>query len=346
MVRLVKVTRFVTDMDPGSATPQGAVGLGTAIAGGDLTGTHGVPIVSSLAGVTITGTPSAGQLIIATSGTAAHWATDPNVNPMTTKGDIITGDTGGTPTRLAAGTSTYVLTSNGAAAFPSWQVAPSTGLLTTKGDLFGHSSVDARIPIGTDTYVLTADSSQVLGLKWAAGGGGGGIAQSFVGYNTIGGTWTALTNLRWYLKQITLSATSTFTSIDVYLRVNSDDFQSAYAVSVLTDNAGSPGSLLGLNTVLDPYLSIAATTPGPGGWRSIPMGVNLVAGTYWIGFQPYGSGGGNAAHADMANDGSGSDVTFTTVTNPYLMGAYPTGGGSYVPTVGSVKWSIRASILS
>lgn len=47
-------------------------------------------------------------------------------NPMTTKGDIILGDTSGTPSRLAAGTSTYVLTSNGAAAFPSWQ-APGGG---------------------------------------------------------------------------------------------------------------------------------------------------------------------------------------------------------------------------
>lgn len=40
--------------------------------------------------------------------------------------------------------------------------------LTTKGDLIGFSTVNARIPIGSDTQVLTADSSQTLGLKWAA----------------------------------------------------------------------------------------------------------------------------------------------------------------------------------
>lgn len=39
--------------------------------------------------------------------------------------------------------------------------------LTTKGDVWGFSSVDARIPIGADGNVLTADSSQTLGLKWA-----------------------------------------------------------------------------------------------------------------------------------------------------------------------------------
>lgn len=39
--------------------------------------------------------------------------------------------------------------------------------LTTKGDLYGYSTVAARIPVGADTFVLTADSTQTLGLKWA-----------------------------------------------------------------------------------------------------------------------------------------------------------------------------------
>lgn len=46
-------------------------------------------------------------------------------NPMTTQGDIIVGGSAGTPSRLAAGTSTYVLTSNGPGQLPSWQ--PSSG---------------------------------------------------------------------------------------------------------------------------------------------------------------------------------------------------------------------------
>lgn len=39
--------------------------------------------------------------------------------------------------------------------------------LTTKGDTFGHSSVDARVPVGTNGQIYTADSTQVLGVKWA-----------------------------------------------------------------------------------------------------------------------------------------------------------------------------------
>ncbi len=43
--------------------------------------------------------------------------------------------------------------------------------LTTKGDVSGFSTVNARIPVGSNGQVLTSDSTQALGLKWAAGGG-------------------------------------------------------------------------------------------------------------------------------------------------------------------------------
>ncbi len=42
-----------------------------------------------------------------------------------------------------------------------------TSPLTTKGDVHGFSTVDARIPVGSNNQVLTADSTQALGLKWA-----------------------------------------------------------------------------------------------------------------------------------------------------------------------------------
>ena len=39
--------------------------------------------------------------------------------------------------------------------------------LITKGDLHGYSSSNTRIPVGDNDQVLTADSSEALGLKWA-----------------------------------------------------------------------------------------------------------------------------------------------------------------------------------
>lgn len=40
------------------------------------------------------------------------------------------------------------------------------GIVTTKGDLLGHSTDPARVPVGTDGQVLTADSGEALGVKW------------------------------------------------------------------------------------------------------------------------------------------------------------------------------------
>jgi hypothetical protein len=52
---------------------------------------------------------------------------------------------------------------------------------TTKGDLIvSDGTNNIRIPVGSDTYVMTADSTTSSGIKWAAssGGGGGGLTQA------------------------------------------------------------------------------------------------------------------------------------------------------------------------
>ena len=55
-------------------------------------------------------------------------ATKIPLSTVTTAGDLIIGTGASTVTRLASGTATYLLTSNGAASAPSWQVAPASGV--------------------------------------------------------------------------------------------------------------------------------------------------------------------------------------------------------------------------
>jgi len=84
---------------------------------------------------------------------------------ITTRGDIIRGDSSGERERYGIGAANTVLTSDGTD--PAW--AAHGGVpTTTKGDISGFSTTQARIPISTNNYSLLADSAQTLGLKWAA----------------------------------------------------------------------------------------------------------------------------------------------------------------------------------
>jgi hypothetical protein len=65
-----------------------------------------------------------------------------------------------------------------------------TKAVDAKGDLIVGTANDtaARLAVGTDTYLLTADNSEVTGLKWAAPAGGGKVLQVISAVSTTSTT--------------------------------------------------------------------------------------------------------------------------------------------------------------
>lgn len=113
----------------------------------------------------------------------------------------------------------------------AWQqVAASTAtdVLTTKGDVLGFSTAPARVPIGADGQVLTADSTQALGLKWAAAGGGGGgnftlIQDITLAVDTATIDFTAIAGTYKHLRVIgQLRGTLAAVNDNTQLRMNND----------------------------------------------------------------------------------------------------------------------------
>ena len=74
----------------------------------------------------------------------------------------------------------------------AWVTKSGSSPLTTKGDLYTYSTTDARLGVGANDTVLTADSTAATGLKWATPSSGG---MTLLSTTTLSGTSTTISSI-------------------------------------------------------------------------------------------------------------------------------------------------------
>jgi hypothetical protein len=130
---------------------------------------------------------SAGQVLADTAGDGTlAWTTPSAAGDITTDDawvaatDLIVGTGTNTAAILTGGSELQVLRVASGGGSLEW-VTPSAGtsvatdvIWDAKGDLAGGTGANtaARLPVGTNGQVLTADSAETTGMKWAAAAGG------------------------------------------------------------------------------------------------------------------------------------------------------------------------------
>lgn len=116
----------------------------------------------------------------------------------------------------------------------AWVSIGGASPLTTKGDLYTYSTTDARLAVGTNGYVLTADSAEATGLKWATVPSGG---MTLLSTTTLSGTSTSVSvtptgynNLAIYVTGVNCASDYTLT-----MRINGDTTTTNYRNSWQAD---------------------------------------------------------------------------------------------------------------
>ena len=243
--------------------------------------------------------------------TAFDLATAIDKSLFDAKGDILVATAADTPGKLTAGVDGYVLKANSATATGlEWAAVTDQTPLTTKGDLFTFSTVDARIEVGANDTVLTADSSAATGLKWAAVSGG------YANYEVFNSstTWTVPAGI---------------TKCAVY-GVNGGAGGASGAALSGASNVGGAGGGFGV-LFADPFFTVtpaASITVTIGGGGAGGVSASLSGSIAGGSANPSSFGALTSAYAIVANTGRAFKNVMTEIGAVGNAGAAGVAGGS------------------
>lgn len=110
--------------------------------------------------------------------------------------------------------------------------------LTTKGDLYGFSTVPARVAVGTNGQILTADSTATNGVAWATPASGSMTLLSTTSWTTASQTISSISGAYKNLEVWVTDFRSTIAD-DVNLRLNGATGNSYSTASTVGSTAGT-----------------------------------------------------------------------------------------------------------
>lgn len=141
----------------------------------------------------------------------------------------------------------------------------SSSPLTTKGDLYGFNTANARIPVGSNGQILTADSAQTLGVKWAPSAGGLTVPTSQVTCNTGTGVGATNTQIRIFTNSSTSGTDITYATSSTLGDTFTINTTGVYAISY-TEISSTVANYFGLlkNGSVGLTTAINLVTPAQG----------------------------------------------------------------------------------